>query len=152
MNWLYNVHANSSILYSSVQCAGIIQLAKEVCEIFQNASFVLVYASRHSILSRFYLLMSPYCRWNPTDNIFSSCGLQIRLFMYKIFGPCLVYGSIAIFRRCLFNVRLKLQHYPIVVYLLLTTINTCLCGLFMLHAVNEHIHTQTRCDQKPSAF
>lgn len=30
----------------------------------------------------FIYLMSPYCRWNPTDNVFSSCGLQIRLFFY----------------------------------------------------------------------
>lgn len=28
----------------------------------------------------FIYLMSPYCRWNPTDNVFSSCGLQIRIF------------------------------------------------------------------------
>lgn len=26
----------------------------------------------------FIYLMSPYCRWNFVDNIFSSCGLQIR--------------------------------------------------------------------------
>lgn len=101
--------------------------------------------SLHSL--GFIYLMSPYCRWNPTDNVFSSCGLQIRLFMYKIFCGILVcicfycdFSPLSSLRSIGLVISYHLQHYPIVVYLLLT-INICLCGLFILFAARTHQYT-----------
>lgn len=175
--WVCRVHVRSAIWLWTKRISVVVYIS--ICDmrvLWECVGGCMCEPSLHSF--GFIYLMSPYCRWNPTDNVFSSCGLQIRLFYVQNILWCYstdyVYVRIhtgvhtmiplrARFHRCLFRIRMAHNlilppstHYSIFVA---ADVVVIVCVVYLLLTINiclcglfTHTHTHSYTDRCPKTI